>query len=108
MWQSYCPDYVDPVRPLDIPMVRHDNESNYVPRLVTFVEHADTLRGLMGLEPCCLGWLYDGYYSIRDADAWCQELDFEIWQRHGLARRLLGWHDTEVSALPQAGPRVLL
>lgn len=47
--QSYCSGYVDPIGSLDIPMVRHKDESIYVLHLATLVEHAGTVRGLIGL-----------------------------------------------------------
>lgn len=59
--QSYCRGYMDHVGSLDMPMVDHDEESNYVPCLVTLLEHADTPKSIMGLEGCCVDMPYNGF-----------------------------------------------
>lgn len=79
---------MDPIGPLDMPLVRHEDGSNYVLRLAILVEHAETVRGSMELEACCLDRLYNRYYLIRDPDAWSWELDFELQDWRGLACRL--------------------
>lgn len=89
---------MDSVGPLDIPIMRHENESSYVVRLATMVDFVETVRGLMGLEPCCLDRLYSQYSLQWDADAWSQKRDSELRHRRGPARRLLGLQNTEVSA----------
>lgn len=52
--QSYFPGYVDPVGLSEMPMVHHKEESNNALRLLTSVEHAETVKGLIGFKPCCL------------------------------------------------------
>lgn len=48
--QFYCPHDVDPIATLGMKMVILEDESSYVLRLVTLVEHAETVRSLPGLE----------------------------------------------------------
>lgn len=67
--KSYCPSYVDPIVLLALPLVRYEDDSNDMLRLATLVEHAETVRGLTGLETCCLDRPYDQCYLIGDADA---------------------------------------
>lgn len=78
MLQQYCPGHVDPIGRLDMPTVRHEMKSNYMLCLVALVEHAETVRSLMGLEARCLDRPYDQYFSIRDEDAWSGRLHFEL------------------------------
>lgn len=48
--QSYCPWCLDLIGAIGISLVRYEDESSYVLRLGTLVEHAGTVRGLIGLE----------------------------------------------------------
>lgn len=89
MLQSFRFDYVNPVGLLDIPMVHREDKSSYLLRMVTFVYHAETVRGVIGLAACYLDRPYDRYYLIRNADAWSRELDFGLFLRPGSARRQL-------------------
>lgn len=43
----------------------------------------------MGLKVCCHERLYGQYYLIGDANSWSCDMDFELQDRHGPARRLL-------------------
>lgn len=61
-WQvllSYRPHCVNPVGTLDMPVVCHEDESTYVLYLVALVDHAVTVRCVMGLEARCLEWPYE-------------------------------------------------
>lgn len=97
--QSYGLRYIDPIGSLHLPLVRHEDEKNYVLCLSTLVKHAGTSRGLMGLEICYLDRQYDQHYLTFDENNFTSEHDFELRYRNVPARRLLMRHNTEVVAL---------
>lgn len=70
-------------------------------RLVTCIEDAESVSSDVGLEACCLNRPYDRYDLIQVREVQSRELDSELRKRLGLARRLLGRHNIEESALPQ-------
>lgn len=62
LMQSCRPGYLSPIGLLDMPSVPHEDESNYVPRLVALMNHAEEVKGLMGLDACCLDRPCNQYY----------------------------------------------
>lgn len=52
--QCYFHRKLDPIIQLDMPLVCHEDNNIYVICLVTLLEHARTVRGLMCLKSCCL------------------------------------------------------
>lgn len=87
---SFYRCYLDSFGPLDMPLVRHEDESNYVHRLATLLENAGAVKGLIELEAYCLDRPYYRYYLICDEDTWCRELDFDRRHQRGPACCLLG------------------
>lgn len=57
--RSRCLGYVDPAGFLNMPLVRHEEESDYVLWLVALLGPADEIKGSMGLNACCLDRPYD-------------------------------------------------
>lgn len=98
--QSHFPGYLDPISPLDLQLLHHEDESGYVLRLTTSVEYAGIVRGFMGSKTCCHDRAHDRYYLICDLDTWSLELDFEILHRRGPAGHLLERQNTELIAFP--------
>lgn len=86
--QSFCPVLVDPIDPLIMLIMLHEDDNNYVPRLANQGEHADTVIGIMGPQTCCLDWPEDRYYLIQAADALSRALNFDLRYLSDLARRL--------------------
>lgn len=99
--QSCRPGYLYPIGILDLPLVRHKDESIYMLRLAFLISHGREMKGLMGIDTCCYDRPYIGYYLIRDADARSRELDFELRHWRRVARRQLGFYNTELNALAQ-------
>lgn len=64
-----CAGNVDPVRFLDITLVHHKNESNFVIRLAALHNRAGKAKGWMGLEASYLDRPYDRYHFIREANS---------------------------------------
>lgn len=67
--QSFCTGYVDLFGRLGMSTVHPEDVRNFAPFLVIIMEHAETVRGLMGLDGSCLYPPYDGYYLNWDAIA---------------------------------------
>lgn len=61
LMQTCCQGYLDPIGFLDLPLVLHEDKSNYVLCLAALVERAEEIKGLIGLDDCCLDRPYDRY-----------------------------------------------
>lgn len=68
--QSCFLGYLDPIGLLDVPLMRHEDESNYMLLLAASIGHSGEVKRRMGLNSCCLHQPYYQYLLMRDADAW--------------------------------------
>lgn len=63
------------------------------PLFTTPLRNVNFTSEYRGLNMYCLEGSIDGFYLVKDADAWCRGLEFKGWQQHHargawLARRL--------------------
>lgn len=49
---------------MHMPFVHHEEESSGELRVAALIDHVGDVKGLMGLDVCCLGRPYDRYYLI--------------------------------------------
>lgn len=99
--QACFPKYLILIGLVDMPLVRLEDESNYMLQLVALIGHAEEVKKLMGFDACCLDLPYDKNYVICEADCWSRKLDFNLRHRRGPACRLLESRSTELITLSQ-------
>lgn len=77
-----CPGTMDDVFGFDMPIVSCAEKvefPRYLPRLVRRVNDMSEYRGL---DLSRFKDALDGFYIVKNTDAWSRELKLEDWQRH--------------------------
>lgn len=84
-----------------MPIIHHAKKVGFLRRLLRLVRNIDVASEYRGLDLCCLEDPLDGFYLVKDGNAWWRKLDFESRQQH-YARGLgfIRCHSFEMLALP--------
>lgn len=98
----WCPGYISPVGPLNLPFVGHTHELQYLRNLWQLIARADHFGRMSDLELECIKRRFDLLYVVYDAPDWWEKLHFEARHLRGSQNfRFLGLHTLELFALPQ-------
>lgn len=82
--RSWCPGYICPLGPFDMPFVREDHELGYLRNLRQLTARVGEFRRMSDIDLIFFKRLYDRLYLVYDAPDWWQELNFEVRHKRGL------------------------
>lgn len=93
------PETLKDVLRFDMLTVRHSKEVRHLCCLLRLMRSVDSTSEYRGLDLCCFEDPLDGFYSVKDTDAWWLKLAFEGRQRHhARGPQYVGRHSLEMFA----------